>query len=68
MTVADVQERLAKIRILAEACDHEAAHSEEDLLYTEILQAIADGKCTDPAAVAREAVTSDSIKFYRWCA
>jgi hypothetical protein len=66
MTAATVRERLAKIRQLA--VDPEAAHSAEDDLYTDLLRAIANGKCEDPAKCAKLALTSRKLRFDRWCA
>lgn len=68
MTVEDVQRRLATIRTYALKGDHEAAHSCEDSLNEDVLLAIADGRCVDPAGVAREALRSSDIEFNRWCA
>jgi len=66
LTVDQVKERVAKIVQIRS--DDEAAHSEEDLLHFEVLQAIADGNCEDPAACAREALKTEEIEFSRWCA
>ncbi len=50
------------------ADDNEGAHSEEDLLYTQVLSLIADGKCPDPAKWAALVLTTGEIEFERWCA
>ena len=66
MTVADVEHRLDKIE--RKRGDDEVAHSWEDELHQDVLRAIADGQCSDPAAIARTALLSDEIEFSRWCA
>ncbi len=66
MTVDEVKKRVAYI----EACkrDNEAAHSAEDEIHQDVLRAIAEGRCADPAACAAEALKSLDISFARWCA
>lgn len=66
MYLADVAARVAKIRALAP--DYEAQHAEEDKLYREILVAIAEGRCPDPASFARIALYAAIIDFPRHCA
>ena len=48
--------------------DDEVAHRREDWLHQEVLKAIADGKCADPAACAAAALTTLDIDFERWYA
>jgi len=48
--------------------DDEAAHAEEDKLYLEILRAIASNDCDNPAACAQLAISTQELKFERWCA
>ncbi len=50
------------------AGDAEAAHSEEDFLYEDVLRAIATGTCIDPQACAALALESGKIDFNRWYA
>lgn len=66
MTVDEVRERVAKIAAIGG--DDELAHGEEDLLHEEVLRAIADGRCPDPAGAAREALKTLDLDFERWCA
>ena len=47
--------------------DDEAAHSEEDALRREVLQAIADGH-PDAVKLAALALVTQDIDFARWCA
>lgn len=65
MTVDDVKAAIAKI--IEISWDDEAAHSGEDALHRNVLQAIADGH-PEPAALAAEALKSVQITFSRWCA
>ncbi len=66
MNVREVLERVAMIADMAG--DDEEAHSEEDALHREVLRAVAEGQAEDPAACARHALTTQEIKFARWCA
>lgn len=66
MTVDDVRKELDRIRSMAR--DPEAAHGSEDNLHQEVLDAIAEGNCDDPAALAAAALQSTLISFPRWCA
>jgi len=50
------------------AGDDEAAHCQEDGLHHAVLLAISRGTATDPAECARLALTTNEIKFSRWCA
>lgn len=47
--------------------DDEVAHSMEDALRAEVLQAIADGH-EDHQDLATAALKTENIDFYRWCA
>jgi hypothetical protein len=47
--------------------DDEAAHSMEDALRRDVLQAIANGS-PDAVELARIALESESLIFARWCA
>lgn len=64
---------IARIQQMAEGAnaswpDDEQLHAVEDSLWAEVLQSIAQGRCTDPAACAREALKSCKIDFCRWYA
>lgn len=66
MDIADVAKRVKDIE--QGKWDDEVAHSDEDSLYRDLLSAIADGTCTDPAACAALALTTQELEFARWCA
>ncbi len=66
LSLKDVLDRVKKVADLRG--DSEAAHGAEDDLHQEVLRAIADGICDDPAACARGALATLEIKFSRWCA
>lgn len=40
----------------------------EDSIYRELLAAISQGRCSDPAYCCGMALLSQSISFPRWCA
>lgn len=65
MTVADVQERVEEIEAVTD--DPEDAHIKEDLLWEEVLEAIASGVGDPPADLARVALATREIRFPRWC-
>lgn len=65
-TLEDVKERVAAIK--EEADDPEGAHASEDGLHQDVLKFIAKGKCSDPAALAQEALKTLKLRFPRWCA
>jgi hypothetical protein len=48
--------------------DNESAHIHEDLLWRDVLSAIADGTCENPQECARLAITTDELDFERWYA
>ena len=66
MTVAEVKERLREIA--AKRGDDENAHGMEDELHQDVLRAVAEGRCSDAAGCAAEALKSLDIDFARWCA
>lgn len=69
MTVDEVRKRVAAIaRLTVEDHNDEEAHVCEDELRMDVLQAIADGKCADPAGCAREALRTEDLEFCRWYA
>ena len=55
--VADVREALRSIQRFVSQSDYVAAHSAECDLYRDVLAAIAQGTCDQPARCAREALT-----------
>ncbi|MFJ9558320.1 hypothetical protein ACIRPH_31320 [Nocardiopsis sp. NPDC101807] len=65
MTPQDVASRVNYVNNLRG--DDEVAHSAEDDLYADVLQAIADG-ADSPAELARVALGTKSINFNRRCA
>lgn len=65
ISVAEVQERLAKIR--ATGRDFEAAHVFEDQLHVDVLRAIAEGAENAPE-LAWTALASQQIPGPRYCA
>lgn len=67
MNVERVRARIADIAKEAKNGDSERAHSREDKLFEDVLQAIADG-CEAPSVLAREALESIKLDFPRWCA
>lgn len=64
--VNDVKQ-LVELTINNAKSDSELAHSNEDLLYWSVLDAVANG---NPNAVemAKEALKTKEIDFPRWCA
>lgn len=64
ISLARIEIHLADIRDYAATGDNEVAHSREDHLHTEVLQAIAAG-APDPAALATAALQTRTIKFER---
>ncbi len=65
MKVNDVVDRLAAIR---DAAVDDEAHQLEDQLFSDVLEAIADGTAEDPREMARLALSSLEIDFHRWYA
>lgn len=66
MTPEQVREQVEHIRVNAHI-DPEARHCEQDTVYIDVLQAIADG-ADNPRELAAEAVKIDDIDFPRWYA
>ena len=67
MNVEDVRKKVAEISAVSDE-DDEQAHLSEDELYQEVMEAIANGECDDPAGCAKEALKTLDIDFSRWCA
>jgi hypothetical protein len=68
MTPDEVLRRISVIQAADDDHDDERAHAREDELYRDVLSAIAEGRCGDPAECARLALTTQEINFNRWCA
>jgi hypothetical protein len=66
MTVDEVKARVEEIRNMAG--DDEAAHGMEDKLHQDVLRAIANRECPNPARLAYRALETKEIDFSRWCA
>jgi len=66
VTPAEVREMV--VNLSAGRYDPEAWHETEDAIHQAVLEAIAEGRCADPAAAAREALATRDIQFPRWCA
>ena len=66
LTAADVAGMVRNVYALRH--DPEAAHAAEDELHVLVLQKIASDMCVDPRACALQALTTEEIKFDRWCA
>lgn len=67
MNIRDVTERLERIRKTADKRAGDAeAHGQEDQLYLELLQSIAEGTCDDPSKCAKVALETQEIAFSRW--
>ncbi len=64
VTPADVARMVDGVR--AEAGESEGAHAGEDAMLWALVEAIAEGRCEEPAAACREALASREIKFSRW--
>jgi hypothetical protein len=59
--------RVEEIRQRAEQFQHDGGpHAMEDTLYRDVLRAIAEGRCDEPAACALEALRADGLDFPRW--
>ena len=65
MTTEEVKKRVTAINKIA--WDDEAAHSQEDRLYADVLRYLAAG-LGEAAELAREALKTEEIAFGRWCA
>jgi len=67
MTLTEIESRVQAIRDMA--CDFERAHSLEDKLWADVLEAISNEECECPKAeAAAMALTTRQIEFERWCA
>ena len=67
MTEAELRARVEALR--ADHSDSEAAHSDEDGIYRDVLHAIARGEAVpDAATLASIALEVDDMDFARWYA
>jgi hypothetical protein len=68
LTLAEAKARVEEIRSAAR--DDERAHELEDALRRDALKIIARGDLTpaDAAKLARVALSTEALKFSRWCA
>ena len=69
MTLDEIERRVAHIKDLCG--DDEAAHSAEDALHIDVLEAIANGDISGLLHIrdaARTALLTRDIDFQRWCA
>ena len=66
MNIAEVAKKVAAI--ISHIHDDEVAHILEDDLHVEVLEAIAEGRCADPAGCAHEALKTLGLTFSRWYA
>lgn len=67
MNLHSIKKRVQHISSIK--ADDEAAHSAEDDLYKDVLEAIANGDLKGRAArdAAYEALKTKQISFHRWC-
>lgn len=65
MTLSEIKRRLKRIE--EERGDPETAHDLEDILFEDVLYAIAGG-VENPSELADAALRSKNIKFPRYCA
>lgn len=67
MTIDCIRSTIEQIKSIGSK-DPEVAHKMEDDLYQAVLQAIREGKVTDPVAAAAVALEAKALSFPRWCA
>ena len=67
MKLSDIRRRVREIGGIS-VNDAEKAHAREDTLWSDVLQAIADGDHADidPAVLARAALKTVELSFPRW--
>lgn len=66
VSLEDIAARVEELRDVT--YDPEKAHIWERHLHEDVMRAIAEGRCEDPAAAATAALRPESIAFPRWCA
>jgi len=65
LTVEAVAADVVAVAVAAADGDDETAHNLEDKILRRVLQAIAEGRASDPAALARAALTTSDVAFRR---
>jgi hypothetical protein len=48
--------------------DDEAQHNREDALYHAFVRSIAEGTCENPVECAKLILSTEEMRFARWCA
>lgn len=69
MTTEEIQLKIENIRNISH--DDESAHNEEDNLREEFIRYVAEGHETNMPSLAAKAkliLTTNAIRFNRWCA
>jgi len=66
LTIDDVRRQIQNIELCES--DPEKAHSLEDSLHLEVLEAIGDDRCRNPRECARLAASTKDFDFDRWYA
>lgn len=66
MTISDVEAAVQRIAAMSD--DDESAHAAEDALHQSVLAYIVDHGDAKSAALARAALATTEISFYRWYA
>lgn len=64
MTLDELKDRVGRVKACSR--DPEAAHILEDELRNDLLQAIAEGRVSDPAAAAQIALETNGFSSPRW--
>ncbi len=68
MTTEDIQKRIDNIQVTADAGDDEYAHSQEDQLREDFIRYVSTLHIPSLAAKAKLVLSTENIKFSRWCA
>jgi hypothetical protein len=66
MKLRDIQDRVEAIKAIS--VDDEAAHNEEDALREDFIRYVAQTAAPSLAEKARLVLSTNDIKFNRWCA
>ena len=66
MNVQDIAKRVKRIK--TQMKDPENAHVLQDILWYDVLAAIANGTCEDPQECAKLASSVKNLEFPRWFA
>ena len=65
MDIEEIKATVAKIA--KESGDDEAAHDNEDTLYSDFVKAVADASLQGWSQMAKEVLKTKDIHFQRWC-